>query len=149
MFKESVVKTIERSSLIGHRARRRDRMQGGLGSATLPSEPGLAAVANEAAPHQTDADAAAARGPSSSDLTMVEIDANEVVEGSSSLIDFDHGYGDDDDDISVDETLITRSDLWQGFNYSSYNGNWRIIAYHDMTHFSLRKFCAPDGDRCR
>ena len=106
VFKKPLVKTVESNSLDEHRARRRDRMQGGLGSATLPSEPGLAAVANEAAPHQTDADAAAARGPSSPDLIMVEIDANEIVGGLSSLIDFDHGYGDDDDGISVDETVI-------------------------------------------
>ena len=72
---------------------------------TFLSESGLTAVANEAAPHQTDADAAAARASSSSDLIMVETDTNEIVEGSNSLIGFDHGYDDDDDDgISVDET---------------------------------------------
>ena len=61
-------------------------------STTLPSELGLTAVACETAPHQTDAGAPAARASSSSDLIMVETDANEIVKGSSSLIDFDHGY---------------------------------------------------------
>ena len=49
-------------------------------------------MACETAPHQTDAGAPAARASSSSDLIMVETDANEIVKGSSSLIDFDHGY---------------------------------------------------------
>ena len=102
------MKTIESNSLIEHRARRRDRIQGRLGSATLPSKSGLTAVANEAAPHQTDADAAAARASSSSDLIMVETDANEIDEGSTSLIDFDHGYDDDNDGISVDATACDK-----------------------------------------
>ena len=100
--KETVVETV-RNNLAELRARH-DCVHGLPGGVTPPSKPGLTAVANEAAPHQTDADAAAARGPSSSDLIMVEIDASEIVASSCSLIDFDHGYDDDDDSISVDET---------------------------------------------
>ena len=83
---------------------RHDYEYGLPGGVTRPSEPGPTAVANEAAPHRTDADAASARGPSSSGLFMVGVDWSEIVASSSSLIDFDHGHDDDDYGISVDET---------------------------------------------
>ena len=126
------MKTTESSSLIEHRTRRRGRMQGRLGSATSPSEPGLTAVAYEAAPYQTDADAAATRASeSSSDLIMVETDANEIVEGSSSLIDFDHGYDDDDDGISVDATAC---DKGSNTNPTTATGDERRIATSPIFH---------------
>jgi len=131
VFKESVVKTIESSSLIEHRGRRRDRMQGRLGSATLPSESGLTAMANEAAPHQTDADAAAARASPSSDLIMVETDANKIDEGSSSMIDFGHGYDDDDGGISVDATAC---DKGSNTNPTSATGDERRITTPSIFH---------------
>ena len=59
-----------------------------------PSEPGPTAVANKAAPHQTDTDAASARGPSSSDPLMAGVDWDDLDHG---LSDFDHGYDDDDE----------------------------------------------------
>ena len=51
--KETLVKTVKRNPLVEHRAWRSDRTQGRQGSAALPSEPGLTAEANTAAPHQT------------------------------------------------------------------------------------------------
>jgi len=66
VFKEPFVRAIESNSLDEHRARRRDHIQGRRRSAALPSEPGLTAVTNEAAPNQTDANAAAARASSPS-----------------------------------------------------------------------------------
>ena len=90
--KETVVETVRRN-LAELRARRNDE-HGLSGGVTRPSEPGPTTVANEAAPHQTDADTAFARGPSSSDLIMARIDWSDLDHGFS---DFDHPYDDDDD----------------------------------------------------
>ena len=72
-----------------------------------PSEPGPTAVANEAAPHQTDADAASARGPFSSGLVMAGIDWSDLDHGlsdSDQEYDGDGEYKDDYDVIWDDET---------------------------------------------
>ena len=63
--KFSVVKTVH-GNLLELRMRHHDYEHGLPGGVTRPSEPGPTAVPNEAAPHQTDADAASTRGPSSS-----------------------------------------------------------------------------------
>ena len=91
--KGSEVKTVQ-AKLLELRMRLGYYAHGLPGGVTRPREPGPTAVANEAAPHQTDADAASARGPSSSDLIMAGIDWSDLDHGSR---DFDHGYDDDDE----------------------------------------------------
>ena len=82
--KETVVETV-RSNLAELRARRNDE-HGLSGGVTRPSEPGPTVEANEAAHHQADADAASARGPSSSDPTMAGIDWSDLDHGLATLI---------------------------------------------------------------
>ena len=64
------------------------------GGVTRPSEPGPTAMANEEALHQTDADAASARFPSSSDLAMAGDDWDDVDYRFAHL---DHGHDGDDE----------------------------------------------------
>ena len=90
--KETVVETV-RKNLAELRARH-DWNYCSSGDVTRPSEPGPTAVANEAAAHQTDADAASARSPISSDLVMAGIDWGDLDHGWS---DYDRGHDDDDE----------------------------------------------------
>ena len=90
--KETVVETVRRN-LAELRARRDDE-HGLSRGVKRPIEPGPTAGANEAAPHQADANAASARGPFSSDLVMAGIDWSDIDHG---LSDSDHGYDDDDE----------------------------------------------------
>ena len=90
--KETVVETVRRN-LAELRARRNDEHVFSWG-VTRPSEPGPTAVANEAAPHQVDADAASARGPSSFEPTMAGFDYDDLDYGSSY---YDHANDDDDE----------------------------------------------------
>ena len=74
-------------------------------------------MANEAAPHQTDADAASARGPSSSDPIMAGINWSDLDHGSSG---FDQGYDDDDE------------------YYDDYDGIWEDETTWDMGSTTTR-----------
>ena len=79
--KETVVETVRRNL-----AELNDE-HGLSGGVTRPSEPGPTVVANEAAHHQADADAASARGPSASDLTIVgQATGTTLIAGSRTLI---------------------------------------------------------------
>ena len=72
MSKETVVETV-RNNLAELRARH-DWGYCFPRGVKRPSEPGPTAVADDAAHHQADADAASARGPFSSDLVMAGIE---------------------------------------------------------------------------
>ena len=74
-------------------------------SVTRPREPGPTVVANVAAHHQLDADAASARGPSLSGPTMAGFDYDDLEYGSSY---YDHVN--DDDDVYEDNY----EDIWEG-----------------------------------
>ena len=80
-----------RRNLAELRARRNDE-HGLSRGVKRPIEPDPTAVANEATPHQADADAAPARGPLPSDLVMAGIDWSDLDHG---LSDSDHGHDDD------------------------------------------------------
>ena len=99
--KETVVETA-RGNLAELRARH-DWGYCSSGSVKRLSEPGPTAVANEAAPHQTDADAASARGPFSSGLAMAGIDWSDL----------DHG-GLSDSVLPSSHAIRSNGQRWQG-----------------------------------
>ena len=146
--KGSVVTTAQANLLELSMRRGYCNVHGLSGGVTRPSEPGPTAVANEAAPHQTDADAASARGPSSSDSTMAGIDCNDLDHGSS---DFDHGY-DDDDEYKDDYDAIWDDETTWGKGSTktptTATGEEQLMATSPIFCL-LRKFYAPEGDPCR
>ena len=101
--KETVVETVRRN-LAELYARPNDEHVVSY-SVTRPREPGPTVVANEAAHHQLDADAASARGPSLFGPTMAGFDYDDLEYGSSY---YDHVN--DDDDVYEDNY----EDIWEG-----------------------------------
>ena len=117
------------------------------GGVTRPSEPVPTAVANEAAPHQTDADAASARGPSSSGPIMAGVDWSDLDHG---LSDFDHGY-DDDDEYEDDYEAIWDDETTWGKGSTAAPTTETIEDEHIATSliFCSGSFTPSKADPCR
>ena len=126
---------------------RHDYEHGLPGGVTRPNEPGPTAAANEAAPHQTDADAASARGPSSSGPIMAGVDWSDLDHG---LSDFDHGY-DDDDEYEDDYEAIWDDETTWGKGSTAAPTTATIEDEHIATSliFCSGSFTPSKADPCR